>query len=363
LAAGGQLVYTDRRRFKEDLRSVRPTVVAAVPRIWEMVYRGILSRIEGASTIKRQLLSVCLELCTRSARRETSAVESGIHRLLTKTLLAPFKQAVGGRLALAVSGGGALPQHVHEFFLALGLPLLNGYGLTETSPVVSLRSPRTNCVGTIGRPLPQTEVQIRDEHGVPLPVMETGLIWIRGPQVMKGYYKNEEATRRVIDSEGWFNSGDLGCITADGQIRITGRAKDTIVLSGGENVEPEPIENSIADSPLVQQVVLVGQDRKQVGALLVADQEALAQCLPQARWQESQGLLTGADVNALYRRELDRTVSAQNGYRPVDRIGPFRVLLAPFTIEDGSMTPTMKIKRRVVHERHAKLIDAMFGGD
>jgi long-chain acyl-CoA synthetase len=358
LAQGAQIVYTDARRIRDDLKSVKPTVLAAVPRIWETIYKGILGRIEGANALKRHLLEVALELCTRSVRGEATALEGGIRHLLEKTLLAPFQAAVGGRLKLAVSGGGTLPAQVDEFFLALGIPLLNGYGLTETSPVVSVRLPGSNSLGTIGPPLPGTEVEIRDDAANPLPVGETGVIC--GPQIMKGYFKNPDATSKVIDDRGWFNSGDLGCLTEDGQLRITGRAKDTIVLSSGENVEPEPIESALRTSTLLGQVVLVGQDQKQIGALIVPNLEPLEEVLDRRLWEEADGVLTGKAVRALVRRELDRTITRANGFRSVDQIGPFRLLAAPFTREDGSVTSTLKIKRRVVLERHADLITAMY---
>ena len=209
-------------------------------------------------------------------------------------------------------------------------------------------------------PLPETEIEVRDEHGVRVPRGKCGLLWIRGPQVMRGYYKNAERTAAVLDADGWFNSGDLGCIDADGQIRITGRAKDTIVLASGENVEPEPLEIALKGSPFVDQAVIVGQDQKQLGALLVPIFDTLQQQIPRAQWQPEGGVLRGRDVLAFYRQLLDATLTRARGFRPVDRVASFAVLAEPMTIDNGLLTPTMKVKRHIVAERYAGLIRDLF---
>jgi long-chain acyl-CoA synthetase len=359
LAAGGQLVYTDRRHIKEDLQQVAPTVFAAVPRIWETIHDGLVAYAVKMPGLRGRALRRVLHLC----RLAGGGRARWWHRLqlaLARPILRRLVAITGGRLRLAVSGGGSLPRHVDETLLGIGLPLLNGYGLTETSPVASVRLPHENSAGTIGPPLPGTEIVARDARGAALPLGQTGVLWIRGPQVMRGYFENQTKTREVLDPDGWFNSGDLGHVDALGRVWITGRAKDTIVLAGGENVEPEPIETALKTSPYIEQVVCLGQDQKIVGALIVPSLECLERAVPRMQWDERSGLLHGKAVVELLRRELDRLVNRDTGFRPCDRVGAFRVLTEALTIENGCLTPTLKVRRHVVQSRFAAVILAMF---
>ncbi|MBD0266644.1 MAG: AMP-binding protein, partial [Tolypothrix sp. Co-bin9] len=230
-----------------------------------------------------------------------------------------------------------------------------------------------NLRGSSGQPLPGTENKIVDpETRKPLPIGEKGLVLLKGPQIMKGYYQNPEATAKAIDSEGWFDSGDLGWVTPGKDLVLTGRAKDTIVLSNGENIEPQPIEDACVRSPYIDQIMLVGQDKRSVGALIVPNLEALQ------KWAESQNLelcidndnvtettsekikLESKMSQDLFRQELNREVQNRPGYRADDRIGPFKLILEPFSIENGMMTQTLKIRRHVVMERYRDIIDGMF---
>ncbi len=360
LAVGAQLVYTDRRRIKEDLKAVRPTVFAAVPRIWEMIHDGIVHHAERAKGLRRALLRWMLTTCRRVGSRRCNLLHRAVHRIFDATLLPKVRQSTGGRLRLAVSGGGSLPSFVDELLLGLGVPLLNGYGLTETSPVAAVRIPARNRPGVIGPPLPRTEIQVRDHDGSVLSATRIGVLFVRGPQVMKGYYRNEKRTAEVLDRDGWFNTGDLGCVESDGQLRITGRAKDTIVLASGENVEPEPLEIATKTSLFIDQIVVVGQDRKSLGALVVPTQETLEQAIPRSEWEMRDGLMHGKNVHQLLRRELDRILTRDAGFRAFERITTFRVLIEPLTIDNGFLTQTLKVKRHVVHDRFATLIEQMF---
>ncbi|MEM7202695.1 MAG: long-chain fatty acid--CoA ligase [Planctomycetota bacterium] len=359
LAAGAELVYTDRRRLKEDLRAIQPTLFAAVPRIWESIHDGIINHCEKLAGAKRALMKSVLSTCRRVGAGQPRLLDRLTHLMLRGTLLRRFRAATGGQLRVAVSGGGALPAHVDEMLLGLGIPICNGYGLTETSPVVALRTPRDNRCGTIGRPLPQTEVQIRDEQGHTVDQGQSGLIWIRGPGVMRGYFNNPTTTANVLQ-EGWFNSGDLGSIDRDGHIRITGRAKDTIVLAGGENVEPEPLEIAVKTSPLIEQAVVLGQDRKSLGALLVVDTTYLEEKLPRDQWALDGPLITAPAVHDLLRQELNRHLCRGRGFRPFERVSTFRVLHEPMTPENDLLTQTLKVRRHVVADRFGALIDEMF---
>lgn len=360
LATGAQLVYTDRRRIKEDLQAVAPTVFAAVPRIWEMLHDGLLQQVEKLPGLRGQLARRGIAVARAVGSRRAGAGQRLCHpvfdRLVYRKILARF----GGRLRLCVSGGGSLPRHVDELLLGLGLPLLNGYGLTETSPVAAVRRPERNAPGHIGPPLPETQIEPRRADGTRCAPGETGVLWIRGPQVMRGYYRNEARTQAVLSGDGWFDSGDLGHVDTEGRVWITGRQKDTIVLAGGENVEPEVVEALVKTSPLIDQVVVLGQDQKALGALLVPALEALRARVPEAEWQVADGVLRSKAVHQLLRAELDRLLVRERGARPCERIASFAVLAEPLSVENGLLTQTLKVRRHVVLQRHQARIAALF---
>lgn len=362
MAHGTQLVYTNQRNLKEDLRQVRPTVFAAVPRVWESLHDGILNHCQKLPGIKGRFLLKVLANAGHVGGRRAGRVQRFLHRLYHPTVLRAFRRALGGRLRICVSGGGALPPHVDECLLGIGLPLLNGYGLTETSPVVAVRLPMDRQPHTIGPPLPETEVEIRDEEGRVLPQGETGVLWVRGPQVMQGYYKNPDRTARVLQG-GWLNTGDLGHKDGRGYLYISGRAKDTIVLKSGENVEPEPLETAIKTSALVDQVVVLGQDQKRLGAILVPMADVLEKHVPRPEWQERDGFLCGPRVRELFRRELNEAISRERGFRSCENIACFHVCLEPMTQENKLLTPTLKVRRHVVQSQFQRQIAAMFDGN
>jgi long-chain acyl-CoA synthetase len=361
-AVGAQLVYTDRRRIKEDLLEVKPTVFAAVPRIWEMLHDGMVDKAEKLQGLQGKLLRLGLRVARAVGSGKAHVGQRLLHVLLDGVVLRKVRGRLGGRLRLCVSGGGSLPRHVDETLLGLGLPIKNGYGLTETSPVAAVRLPHQNQPGHIGPPLPQTRIEARHADGSRCRVGETGVLWIHGPQVMRGYYENPTRTAEVLTADGWFNSGDLGHIDARGNVWITGRAKDTIVLAGGENVEPEAVETVIKTSPLIEQAVCVGQDQKSLGALLVPRFESLEARVPRTQWDARDGALHGEAVRRLLRHELDRLLVRDNGLRPIDRVATFTVLAEGLTPENGLLTQTMKVRRHVVAQRFAPMLAAMFGG-
>ncbi|MGB7566094.1 MAG: AMP-binding protein, partial [Prochlorococcaceae cyanobacterium] len=265
------------------------------------------------------------------------------------------QQLAGGALRTAISGGGALAPHVDGFFVVIGIELLVGYGLTETSPVLTCRRPWANRRGSSGRPLPATSIRIVDpESRAPLGWGERGLVLAKGPQVMAGYFNKPEATAAAIDAEGWFDTGDLGLLIPDGSLVLTGRAKDTIVLSSGENIEPGPLEEALAASPLVEQVLVVGQDERLLGALVVPRAEPLA---------AFRGKLAEASDPALLRAlkgELNRLLAARPGSRPDERLGGV-ALVEPFTLENGLLTQTLKQRRDRIGARDRAAIEALYG--
>jgi len=361
LFSGGALIYTDRRHLKEDLPKIKPTVFAAVPRIWEILHDGIINHSLKLKGIPGKLLRMGLKLSRQKGQGKLSVLQGLQHKLINALVLKKIRSRIfGGELRLCVSGGGALPRHVDETFLGMGMPMRNGYGLTETSPVASIRLPHQFGPGHIGPPLPDTRIEARKEDLTPVPKGETGILWIHGPQIMRGYYNNPSRTKEVLTEDGWFNSGDLGHCDPDGNFWITGRAKDTIVLAGGENVEPEPIETLIKTSPLIEQAVIVGQDQKALGVLIVPSNDALEHAVSKSEWQIEGDVLRSEEVRALYRKELDRIITRENGCRPTDRVATLQVLAEALTPDNGMLTQTMKVRRHMITKHYANVITSLF---
>ncbi|MEB3263835.1 MAG: AMP-binding protein [Synechococcus sp.] len=383
LSCGCRQSYTTLRHLRPDLQRVRPQYMISVPRLWEALLSGFEDALAAMPSARRRLISAALAnsrgYCFR--RREaldltlepvppagrigaaaTAALRWPLHRLASALLWPKVRrQLVGGQLRTAISGGGALALHVDGFFEAIGIELLVGYGLTETSPVLSCRRPWNNRRGSSGQPMPETSLRIVDpESGALLATGERGRVLARGPQVMDGYFRKPEATAAVLDGEGWFDTGDLGRLLPDGSLVLTGRAKDTIVLSNGENIEPGPLEEALVESPLVEQVMLVGQDRRQLGALLVPRAEALA------AFAAAAGLAVPAEGQpadpALLRAlkgECNRILAARPGSRPDERLAGV-ALVEPFTLENGLLTQTLKQRRDRIAARDAAAIEAIY---
>ncbi|MCU0528677.1 MAG: AMP-binding protein [Cyanobium sp. Prado107] len=383
LSCGCCQTYTTLKQLRSDLQRVRPQYLISVPRLWEALLSGFEDALAGMPTARQALIRGALAnsraygLARRRALDLTLTHESAgarlpaalkaalrwpLHRLASALLWPKVRgQLVGGELRTAVSGGGALALHVDSFFEAIGIELLVGYGLTETSPVLTCRRPWANRRGSAGQPLPDTSIRIVDpERRLPLGEGEGGLVLARGPQVMAGYWRKPEASARVLDPEGWFDTGDLGRLLPDGSLVLTGRAKDTIVLSSGENIEPGPLEEALVASALIEQVMLVGQDRKQLGALLVPRSEPLEAFARQAGVRVPEdGVAEPALLRALT-RECNRLLAARPGSRPDERLGGV-ALVEPFTIENGLLTQTLKQRRDLIAERDAASIDALYG--
>ena len=393
LSCGCRQTYTTLRNFKNDLQRVRPHYMVSVPRLWEAILSGFEDALTAMPPGRQRLLRAALansrafHTARRTARDLTLAPEAPATRLraqveslarwpaeaLAAAQLWPRmrQQLVGGRLRTAISGGGALAPYVDGFFEAVGIELLVGYGLTETSPVLTCRRQWANRRGSAGQPLAETSLRIVDpESRRTLAIGERGLVLARGPQVMAGYWGKPEATAKVLDGEGWFDTGDLGLLLADGTLVLTGRAKDTIVLSSGENIEPGPLEDALAALPMVEQVMVVGQDRRQLGLLLVPKAEALAAWASAQGLPGSKGSVAGeageagpvpADPALLkaLSREFNRVLAARAGSRPDERLAGVAVV-APFTIENGLLTQTLKQRRDRIAKRDEAAIEAIY---
>ncbi|EKU98405.1 AMP-forming long-chain acyl-CoA synthetase [Leptolyngbya sp. PCC 7375] len=387
LSQGVQQVYTNIRYVKKDLKAYKPNYMVGVPRLWESIYEGVQKQFREQPESKQKLINFFLHQSQRyiAAKRIAEnlsldyspsafdramasiqcAVLLPFHKLGDSMVYKKIREATGGDINFVVSGGGSIADHLEDFYEIIDVAILGGYGLTETSPITHVRRPWQNLRGADGQPLPGTETRIVDlDSRQDVPQGQKGLVLVRGPQIMQGYYKNPDATSKAIDPDGWFDTGDLGKITANGDLVITGRAKDTIVLTSGENIEPQPIENACARSKYVDQIMLVGQDQKVLGALIVPNLEALSQ------WATTQGItidddnpvesLNNSKVQTLFKQELTREVKARPGHRPDERIGPFTLLSEPFSMENGMLTQTMKIKRPVVTRNYQDVIDGLF---
>jgi long-chain acyl-CoA synthetase len=396
LSRGCTQYYSNLRSLKPDLKKYQPHYMVGVPRLWESLYEGVQKQFREQPANKQKLVNTFLNLSeqyikarrianglsldnlTPSATEKLSATIKAamlapLHSIGDKIVYQKVRDAVGGEVKSFISGGGSLAKHLDDFYEIVSIPILVGYGLTETSPVTNARRLDRNFRKTAGQPLPETEIKIVDPNTKEtLPQGETGLVLIRGPQVMQGYYKKPEATAKAIDAEGWFDSGDLGWVTKDNDLVLTGRAKDTIVLTNGENIEPQPIEDACVRSAYIDQIMLVGQDQRSLGALIVPNLEALQQ------WVDNQKLdLKLPDANAslediansglyqkpiqdLFRKELNREVQNRPGYRADDRIAAFRFITEPFSKENGLMTQTLKIKRPSVRAKYQNLIDEIY---
>jgi long-chain acyl-CoA synthetase len=393
ISRGACTYYTSLRTIGEDLRKVRPTWMASAPRLWEGLYNRILHNVAEASAVRRSLFRAAyhcsreyesalffltgrrLDLHGRSVFESLRLALSNAGRLLLYAVprkildalvLAKLRGVVGGEFKGTVSGGGALPPHVDEFFNYIGIPVLEGYGMTETSPVLAVRTWRQLVIGTVGPFWPHTEIRIVEPgtEKVLYPARLTrgggrgikGEIHAKGPQVMQGYYKNPEATAKVL-RDGWMNTGDIGMVTFNDCLKILGRSKETIVLLSGENVEPVPIEAQLLESRFIEQCMVVGQDEKHLGVLIVPSVEGLkSQGFAIATLAEAESDPRIAEVIGA---EVRRLVSREQGFKPFEFVQTWRFVPKAFEVGD-ELTATFKPKRHVITEKYQALIDAMY---
>ncbi len=388
LANGACTYYTNIRNIKEDMQLVKPTLMASAPRLWESIYLGILTKLEKSGSLKKKMFGIAYffaekfqgarrYLTSREIRLERQNFFIGVFRMIYETfrliafalpylffdflVLSKIRQATGGSLRGSVSGGGALPYHVDLFFNNIGIPVLEGYGMTETCPVISVRTFDNLVVGTVGQVIGETEIRLVDlntyenifESGSKNGFGVKGEIYVKGPQVMKGYYKNPEATQKVLQ-DGWLNTGDLGVMTFNNCLKIVGRSKETIVLLGGENVEPVPIENKLLESPFIDQCMVVGQDKKYLGALIVVNKERFKEF-----GESHDELATNKKVQSVIESEIKKKISTENGFKSFEKVVASRILPKPFEPNE-ELTAKLSVKRHVVAEKYKRLVDEMF---
>ncbi len=343
-------------KVPENMLEVKPSLMLSVPRLYEKIYARVNEKVAADPPARQRIFRWALSVGREMFRHRVSRTSPGLllrikaavaHALVFKKIQA----RTGGKLRIFVSGGAPLSREIAEFFGAVGLPILEGYGLTETSPVITVNTPVRMKPGTVGPPIEGVEVKIAAD----------GEILTRGPHVMKGYYGKPEATAEAIDPDGFFHTGDIGLFDPDGFLVITDRKKDILVTSGGKNIAPQPIENRLKANPFIAEVVMVGNGRHFPAALVIPNFDALK------KWARDQNLSAATrealvarpEVKEHYAREIDR---ASSDLAPFEKIKKIVVLAREFTIEGGELTPTLKVKRRVVEQKYKDVIDELYEG-
>ncbi|WP_018351069.1 AMP-dependent synthetase/ligase [Longispora albida] len=341
----------DVKNLLEDLKTFRPTIILSVPRVFEKVYNGAKQKAHADG--KGKIFDKAAETAIAWSRaNDAGGAGLGLrlkHTIFDKLVYSKLRAALGGQCSNAVSGGAPLGARLGHFFRGIGVTVYEGYGLTETAPVTNLNEPGLQRVGSVGRPIPGTTVRIGDD----------GEVLIKGPQVMKGYWNNPQATAEAITGEGWFHTGDIGEIDDAGFLTITGRKKELIVTAGGKNVAPAVLEDRVRAHALISQCVVIGDQQPFIAALIAIDEEALP------KWLEAQGR-TGALAelreDPALRAEVQTAVDdANKAVSHAEAIKVFRILPRDFSEATGELTPSMKVKRNVVHKEYASEIAAIYG--
>ncbi len=355
LHAGATINYAESwERVADNLREVRPTIVLSVPRLYEKVYARVTEMAMAGGAVSRRVFFWARRVGNAYADLKLAGKPIPFwldlrHTFADRLVFSKLRIRTGGRIRFFVSGGAPLSPEIAKFFYAAGLPVLEGYGLTETTPVVTVNGLKALKIGTVGRPLPGVEVRIAED----------GEILVRGPSVMRGYYNKPQVTAEAIDAQGWFHTGDIGELDQDGFLRITDRKKDLIVTAGGKKIAPQPIENLVRNNPFLKNAVLIGDKRKFPVLLVVPDVDALK------KWAADRGLPNGdvdqflsqPDVTAKIEREAMLNLRDLANFEMPKKV---LVIRDDFTVENGQLTPTLKVKRAVVEKKYQELIDAAY---
>lgn len=336
-----------------NMSEVGPTLCVSVPRLYEKMYARVLENALSGGSAKKRIFFWARAVADAWADETLAGrVPNGWlalkYALAQKLVFSKLKERTGGRLRYFVSGGAPLAPEINKFFYAAGLVILEGYGLTETSPVISCNTPEAFRIGTVGKPFSGYEVRIAPD----------GEILTRGPHVMAGYYKNDQATREAIDPDGWFHTGDIGLLD-DGYLRITDRKKDIIVTAGGKNIAPQPIENAIKTNKYVSQAVMIGDKRKYLVLLVVPNWDQLERWAGRKNiiWTQRSQLLEMPTIRAKMEKEVGKQTAGLAKFESPKKIA---LLEHDFSIERGELTPTLKVKRRIIDRDYKALIDSLY---
>jgi long-chain acyl-CoA synthetase len=342
------------KQLQEDLLTIRPTILVSVPRIYERVYAGISAKLDEGPALAKKLFNLAVEV---GYSRFEHQQERGAWRLshllwplLDKLVARKLMEKLGGRLQQAMSGGAALSPEISRVFIGLGLPILQGYGMTETSPVVCANRLDNNLPSSVGPPIPGVEVKLGERDA----------LLIRGPNIMLGYWNNPEATQAIISDDGWLNSGDIASIDEQGRVTITGRLKDIIVTSTGEKVPPADMEAAILRDPMFEQVMIIGEGRSYLSALVVLSkrgwENVAAQCQVEA---DPEQLAKSEQAKEVVLDMIGRQIHEFPGYAKIFQVA---LIPEPWTIDNEMLTPTLKLKRSKILEHYKAEIEDLYAG-
>lgn len=341
-------------KVPQNLLEIRPTILVSVPRLYEKIMARVREKVAKVPAFRQKLFAFAEKTgrarVMTQQRGETPSFWLDLkYAIADRLVLSSVRAGLGGAIRIAVSGGAALPKEIGIFFGSMGMPILEGYGLTETSPVISVNTPWANRQGSVGKPIEGIEVKIADD----------GEILSRGPHIMRGYFNKPEATAEVIDREGYFHTGDIGRLDEDGYLYITDRKKDLIVTSAGKNIAPQPIENHLKTHPLITELVMVGNARNFPSALVVPNFENLTRAAAEMGVPEEPRAVMVADPRMI--ELVEQAIASMSGeFAQYEKIKKITLLPHEFSIEAGELTPTMKVKRRVVEAKYKDLIDRMY---
>ena len=370
-----------------DMKKVSPQFMATVPRIWDGIYNSIYKNIKStkkgagifftiftwAATSLKSLRNIIYNRCKYFRKRTIFYHVFSKFLYIPVIFLYPLKwigdmfyfqrvrNMLGGKFQIGMSGGGSLPLKLDKFFNSIGIRLVEGYGLTETAPICCIRNAKRPILGTIGKIMPYCQAKVVHRNGIECKPGEKGVLYIKGPNVMKGYYKQPELTAEVISEGEWFNTGDLVIKTYNGEIIVKGRQKDTIVLRSGENVEPLPIEDKLSESIYISQAVVVGQDENCLGALIIPDLDNISQYAKQQNinFSDKKQLLKDEEIKKLIYKEMERLINTKNGFKPFEKIGKFVFLDKPFEV-GVELSPKQGIIRYKINELYKAKISLMY---
>jgi len=354
MSRGVSMAYAESiETVAQDLQEVKPTIMISVPRLFEKIYARVMDNVLTGSSLKKKIFFWALKVgkACGELRLQKQPIPGSLRRRLGiahRLVFSKILDKTGGRVNFFVSGGAPLAKDIAEFFYALGIVVLEGYGLTESSPVIAVNTFDNLRFGTVGKPIPGVEVKIAPD----------GEILARGPSIMRGYYRKEEETREALEG-GWLHTGDIGHLDQDGFLVITDRKKDLIVTSGGKNVAPQPIENVLKQNPFIANAVVIGGSRKFIAALIVPNFEKLEE-YARAKgvgYVNRRDLIQNEAVARFLLEEVDRSTPNLAPYEKVKKIA---LLDRDFEIERGEMTPTLKVKRNIVEEKYRDLIDSLY---
>ncbi len=388
LYMGTCLIYSSVKLFAADLEKYKPTLMATVPRVWESLYSkvqaGVKKKGNAAAKIFKMLVTV-----SASYRRNSRVMANHLPQFSKRSAIAGLGQKLvagcklvllfplfklaekkltvvqerfGGRMRLAISGGGTLAEYLEEWIDAVGVRIVNAYGMTECSPAIAGRGLNCEIFGTVGPAVPETDLRVVSKDGELVPAGVEGLIEVRGPQVTPGYYQNRDENEKSFTRDGFFKTGDLGKMTITDELVITGRAKEIIVLSSGENIDPTRIENTITMFPFIEDAVLVGQDKKGLGALLVPNLDELRAFIStkmKGYKKEGEEILSDSSALGHVKKEMNKLLNPTKGFKPHERLHNIAFLKKEFTLGD-ELTNTLKKKRHIIEKKYKEIINSLF---